>query len=85
MTWFRVGMWILLAAIVLVILGGYVSQWYRQQVSSSLDQMLGGGSDEYERLLSDEPAQVTLAPERTVSQQEQELMSLDVGYVDDSE
>ena len=83
MSWFRVCIWILLAAIVLVFLGGYISQWYHQKVSSSMDKMLGTAREDDDK--AEESVQVTLAPERSASQQEQELMALDVGYVDDGD
>jgi len=82
MTWLRVGLWVMLSAVVLVILGGYVSQWYRQQVSSTMDRMLSGSDDPE----TDEVPQVAVGPERSVwSQAEQELLSLDTGFVDDDD
>ena len=82
MTWLRVGLWVMLSAVVLVILGGYVSQRYRQQVSSTMDRMLSGSDDPE----TDEVPQVAVGPERSVwSQAEQELLSLDTGFVDDDE
>lgn len=83
MTWFRVALWVMLAALVLVVLGGYVSQWYRQQVSSTMDRMLEGSRDTES---NEHLAPVAVGPERSVwSPQEQELLSLDTGFVDDDD
>lgn len=84
--WRAVG-WVLLAALVVLILGAYVMQWYRQQVSSSLDRWLG-----------DDPAQsdpggakirapvaVSVAASRPITAEEQDLLAMDTGYVDDDE
>lgn len=90
MSWFRVCAWILLAAVVIMLLGGYVSQWYRQQVSSSLDRMFAAPPDDgrgrYQRLPNDEEEepQVAVAAPRSVTA-DQELTALDTGYVDDDE
>lgn len=80
LAWFRIGLWLLMGALVVVVLGGYVSQWYRQQVSSNLDRMLSGGSDS-----TQPPPVAAVGPARSVTQQEQELLALDTGFVSDDE
>ena len=85
MSWFRLAMWVLLTALVLVILGGYVTQWYRSCVSETMDSMLamhefgeGGGDDKSGKSVSmvvpmseDSPTVTESAP------------LLDTGYVSD--
>lgn len=75
MSWFRIGAWIFLTALVLVILGGYVSQWYRAQVSERMDSMLGREYD------PDEPPEVVLVNPAASIPETQTL--LDTGYISD--
>ena len=79
MPWWQVTVWLLLVVLVLVILGGYVVTWYRQQVASQLDAMLAGGSS-----TNDQPL-VNVGPARSLSSDEQAVLGLDTGYVDDED
>lgn len=82
MPWWRVTLWLLLVVVVLVILGGYVVTWYRQQVSSQLDALLAGGARSGTDDEDAEPV-VHVAPARSLSSDEQALLHLNTGYVDD--
>lgn len=77
-------MWILLAALVLVILGGYVSQWYRSCVSETMDSMLAGGSyDPYSPRDSSQPDVVLVPMSSSEEQRKEQTRLLDTGYVSD--
>lgn len=83
MTWLKACAWIMVAATVVVVLGGYLYQWYRDKVSSSLDHMLGAARTTDEPVDGALEPQVVVASGRDVTSEEQELLALDTGYVED--
>lgn len=67
MTWLRGCLWVLLGAIVVVILGGFVVQWTRNQVDSSLSC----SNDESPRIV---PVQTSIAAT---------IAPINVGYIEE--
>lgn len=76
MSWVRSALWVLMSALVLVVLGGYVFQWYKER---TLCEMLNKGEDD-SSFGSKPPPLIPVVSSSSIF--ESPLETLETGYVD---